>query len=81
MSIPSTLSWRRSAGFAAVDDIVGDDLALEREELRVGGINRHQHPMGVRPAEGFDPREVLKQPFGLLAVERLVDAEEVRVAV
>ena len=35
----------------------------------------------VGPAEGLHAREVLEQPVRLGAVERLVDPEEVRVAV
>jgi hypothetical protein len=50
---------------------------------RVGGgrIGRRQHPIRVRPAEGLDPREILEQAVGELAVERLVDAEQVDVSV
>ena len=49
-----------------IDDISWNDFRIEAENLWVARINRDPYPMGVGIAEGFDPREVLKQSIGFL---------------
>ena len=63
-----------------VDDIFWNNLRVETEHLWVTRVDRHPDPMCVRIAEGFNSCKVLKQSIGLLAVERLVDPKQVRVA-
>jgi hypothetical protein len=63
-----------------VDDVVGNNLGAELEQGGVRRVDHRPHPVRVRPAEGLDPGEVLEQPAALGAVERLVDAEQVGVA-
>src|SRR5215203_4562955 len=69
----------RSVG-ASIDHVPRHNLGLEAKELRIGGIDRDTDPVAIRPAEGFHAREILEQAIGLLAVERLVDAKDMGVA-
>jgi len=64
-----------------IDDIFWNYFRVETEDLWVGRVDRCAHPMSVWIAEGFNPRKVLKQSICLLAIERLVDPEQVRIAV
>ena len=66
---------------AVVNHILGDNLRIKAKELRVCRIDRDAHPMCFRVAEGFNACKVLKPSVGLLAEERLVDTEGVRVTV
>src|SRR5437870_2841643 len=67
---------RASLGSAVVG---GDDHRLEGEVVAGLGIGRALHPVDVGAAEGLQPGEVRDQ-VGLVD-ERLVELEEVRVAV
>ena len=56
------------------------DLRRAGEQFRLGRIDGDMDPVRIRPAEGLDPREILEQAIRLLAEERLVDAEDVGIA-
>ena len=62
-------------------DVGLDRLLPEAKHVRIPGIESRTHPVGIGVAEGRDPREVLDDSLTLPANERLVDAEDVGVAV
>ena len=63
-----------------IDHVARNNFPLEREQLRVGRIDRHEHPMSVRIAKCFDAGEVLEHPVGLFAIEGFVNAMKMCIA-
>src|SRR3990167_2321250 len=64
----------------SVGRVSGNDLRLDRKQLGLRRIDGDPHPVRVGIAEHLDAGEVLVEAPGLLADERLVHAEGVRVA-
>ena len=61
-------------------DIFWNYFGVEAEDLWVRRVDCHTHPMSFRSAKCLDAGEILKPSASLLAEERLVHAEGVRVA-
>src|SRR5262245_10365022 len=61
-------------------DIFWNYFGVEAEDLWVRRVDCHTYPMSFRSAECLDAGEILKPSASLLAEERLVHAEGVRVA-
>src|SRR3972149_114114 len=66
---------------SAARDVLGNDLRLEAEQSRIGRVNRYADPVHLRRTKGLDPCEVHEHPARFSIVERLVDPEQMRVAV
>src|SRR5690348_10426379 len=62
-----------------VRSVARHDHRMDGEDRALPGVDGYPHPMDVRAAEGLEPGEVRQQL--VLADQRLVELEEVRVAV
>ena len=61
-------------------EILLDPFLLERKDLVAVWIDSHPHPMSLGRTEDFDTREVLNR-FEMVVVERLINPEDVGIAV